>query len=742
MSKKTILVLIILFSISSFSQDKLIEQKVENLLKQMTLEEKIGQLNQYTGDGGATGPVTINPNKQAEIKQGLIGSMLNVMGVQHTRQYQELAMQSRLKIPLLFGLDVVHGYKTTFPLPLAEAASWDLEAIEKSARIAAIEASANGIHWTFAPMVDIGRDPRWGRVMEGAGEDTYLGSKIAFARVKGFQGKKLGDLDAVMACSKHFAAYGAAVGGRDYNSVDMSERMLWETYLPPFKATVDAGVATFMNSFNDLNGIPATGNAYLQRDILKGKWNFKGFVVSDWGSIGEMIAHGYAKNGKEAALSAITAGSDMDMESNAYRYNLATLVNEGKVDIALVDDAVRRILYKKFELGLFDDPYRFSNAERQKKALNNPEHTKFAREIAAKSIVLLKNENNLLPLSKQTKTIAFIGPAVKPARGNHGFWSIDVKEVDSTYIISQWKGLENKVGKNTKLLYARGCGFEDTSKAGFDEAIAVAKQADVVILTIGERWDMSGEAKSRSNIQLPGVQEDLIKAIHATGKPMVVLINAGRPLVFDWTADNVPAILYTWWLGSEAGNAIADVLFGDYNPSAKLPMTFPRSEGQIPIYYNYFNTGRPSKEENHTNYVSAYIDLKNSPKFPFGYGLSYTTFEYFNLQLSSTKIKESEKITLSFQLKNSGKVAGEEVVQLYIQDKFASVVRPVKELKDFQKIKLQPNETKTITFIIDKEKLSFYNQKLDWIAEPGEFEVMIGTSSADIRISKQFELIN
>lgn len=742
MKKIAILIGIVFQSINVLSQDKLIEQKVESLLTQMTLKEKIGQLNQYTGDGNATGPLTVNPNKQAAIKQGLIGSMLNVMGAKYTRQYQELAMQSRLKIPLLFGLDVVHGYKTTFPIPLAEAASWDLEAIEKAARIAAVEASASGIHWTFAPMVDIGRDPRWGRVMEGAGEDTYLGSKIAFARVKGFQGKKLGELDAVMACSKHFAAYGAAVGGRDYNSVDMSERMLWETYLPPFKATVDAGVATFMNAFNDLNGVPATGNVYLQRDILKGKWNFKGFVVSDWGSIGEMVPHGYAKDSKEAAQLAITAGSDMDMESNAYLNNLATLIDEGEVDIALIDDAVKRILYKKFELGLFDDPYRFSNLQRQKKALDNQEHTKFAREIAAKSIVLLKNENNLLPLSKQTKTIAFIGPAVKPARANHGFWAVDVKEVDSTYIISQWEGLKNKVGKNAKLLYAKGCGFQDTSKAGFDEAIAVAKQADVVIVSVGERWDMSGEAKSRSNLQLPGVQEELLKAIQATGKPMVVLINAGRPLVFDWTADNVPAILYTWWLGSEAGNAIADVLFGDYNPSAKLPMTFPRNEGQIPIYYNYFNTGRPAKNEMDTNYVAAYIDVKNTPKFPFGFGLSYTTFDYSNLKLSASKMKVAEKITVSFQLKNTGNLVGEEVVQLYLHDKFATVVRPVKELKDFMKIKLQPGETKMVTFIIDKEKLSFYNQNIEWIAEPGEFELMIGTSSADIRLNNVFELVN
>ncbi|MFV8341315.1 glycoside hydrolase family 3 N-terminal domain-containing protein [Flavobacterium sp. XS2P39] len=725
-----------------FSQQKTIDQKVSALLKQMTLEEKIGQLNQYTGDNAATGPVTINPNKQAEIKAGLIGSMLNVLGTQHTRQYQELAMQSRLKIPLLFGQDVIHGYKTTFPLPLAEAASWDLDAMELAARIAATEASASGIHWTFAPMVDIARDPRWGRVMEGAGEDTYLGSKIAYARVKGFQGK-LGDINSVMACVKHFAAYGAAVGGRDYNSVDMSERMLWETYLPPFKAALDAGAATFMNSFNDLNGIPATGNKYLQRDILKGKWNFQGFVVSDWGSIGEMINHGYVKDSKEAALAAITAGSDMDMESNAYRYNLAQLVKEKKVSVALIDDAVKRILRKKFELGLFDDPYKYSNAEREQTALNNPEHRKAAREIAAKSIVLLKNEKTILPISKQTKTIAFIGPLVKERKQNMGFWSVELPEVDyDKHVISQWEGLQNKVGNTATLLYAKGCEIEGDNKDGFAEAIAVANQSDVVILSIGERRDMSGEAKSRSTLRLPGVQEELIKAIQATGKPVVVLINAGRPLIFNWTADNVPAILYTWWLGSEAGNAIADVLFGDYNPSGKLPMSFPREEGQIPIYYNHFNTGRPAKNESETNYVSAYTDLKNSPKFPFGYGLSYTSFAYSNLKLSKNKIKSTESISVSLAVTNSGKVVGEEVVQLYLRDKVGSVVRPIIELQDFQKIQLNAGETKTIQFTINKEKLSFYNAALQWIAEPGDFDIMIGSSSADIRLKDTFELVN
>lgn len=741
--KKISLLLISFISLWAGAQNSTIDKRVEALLKQMTLEEKIGQLNQYNDDGIATGPVTQDGDKENQIRKGQLGSMLNVSGVERTRQFQEIAMQSRLKIPLLFGQDVIHGYKTTFPIPLGEAASWDLEAIELGARIAATEAAASGIHWTFAPMVDISRDPRWGRVMEGAGEDPYLGSLIAKARVRGFQGNKPGEVNSVMACAKHFAAYGAAIGGRDYNSVDMSDRMLWEVYLPPFKAAVDAGVATFMNSFNDLNGIPATGNIYLQRDILKGKWGFKGFVVSDWGSIGEMIAHGYAKDGKDAALKAILAGSDMDMESRCYKNNLADLLQEKKIDIKIIDDAVRRILRKKFELGLFEDPYKFSNAERAKSALNNPEHTKAAREIGAKSIVLLKNDNNTLPLSKDTKTIAFIGPLVKEHRQNLGFWSVELADVDyEKFIVSQWDGLVNKVGKNTKLLYAKGCDIEGDNKDGFAEAIAAANQADVVIMSIGERRDMSGEAKSRSNIHLPGVQEDLVKAIQATGKPVVVLINAGRPLVFNWVADNVPAILYTWWLGSEAGNSIADVLFGDVNPSAKLPMTFPREIGQIPVYHSYFNTGRPAKDENDLFYKSAYIDLPNSPKFAFGHGLSYTTFEYSNLKLSKKQIRNTETIEVTLDVKNTGKYAGEEVVQLYLRDRVGSVVRPVKELKGFDKIKLNAGETKTVKFIIDNEKLSFYNEKLEFKSEAGDFDLMIGSSAEDIRLKDSFELMN
>ncbi len=718
--------------ISDKRAGKTIGHRVDSVLKLMTLDEKVGQLNQYSGDWSHTGPITKDGDKQNQVRNGQLGSMLNIIGVQHTKELQEMAMQSRLKIPLLFGQDVIHGFKTTFPIPLAEAASWDTAAIRLSARIAATEAAAAGVHWTFAPMVDISRDPRWGRVMEGAGEDPFLGSVIAAARVKGFQGNGLGNTDAVMACAKHFAAYGAAVGGRDYNTVDMSLRQLHETYLPPFKAAVDAGAATLMNSFNDLNGIPATGNKYLQRDILKGQWKFSGFVVSDWGSVGEMIPHGYAKDNYEAALLAITAGSDMDMESRSYKDHLAQLVKEGKVKIQLVDDAVRRILRKKFELGLFDDPYRFSNPEREQKHLNNPVHRAAARDMAKKSIVLLKNQEQLLPLSKETKSIALIGPFIKAVRDNLGFWSMEWPD-DSSTIVTQWQGIKDRVSASTKLYFARGCNINDSSKAGFREAIEAAMQAEVVIMSMGEARDMSGEAKSRSNIQLPGVQEELIKAIHATGKPVIVMINAGRPLVFNWTADSVPAILYNWWLGTEAGNAIADVLFGDYNPSAKLPMTFPRSEGQIPIYYNYYNTGRPAKNDSDRFYRSAYIDESIYPKYPFGYGLSYTQFQYSDIRLAKKHYKANEKIEAIITVTNTGVYDGEEVVQLYIRDVTASVVRPVKELKGFQKIFLKKGEAKEIRFTLTANDLRFYNDRLQYIYEPGEFRLYIGGNSSDVK---------
>jgi beta-glucosidase len=731
--------LIFALPLTGFAQHSKIDKRVDSVLKLMTLEEKIGQLNQYTGDRDATGPITTNPNKLKDIRDGKLGSMLNIRGAKETREVQQVAMQSRMKIPLLFGLDVIHGFRVTFPIPLAEAASWDLTAIENSARVAARETAAAGVHWTFAPMVDIARDPRWGRVMEGAGEDTYLGSKIAFARVKGFQGKGLGNLDAVMACAKHFAAYGAAVAGRDYNTVDISEHSLWETYLPPFKAAVDAGAATFMNAFNTLNGIPATANSHIQRDILKGVWKYPGFVVSDWGSIGEMVDHGYAKDKYQAAELAIKAGSDMDMESRSYLPYLAKLVQEKKVPVSLVDDAVRRILRKKFELGLFDDPYRFSSEDRQEKELNTAENRQAALSMAEKSIVLLKNEKQILPLSKGFKKIAVVGPLAKSEKDMQGFWSISWQ---NDQLVSLFQGLKNKVGDHTELLYAKGCEIADSSTIGFAEALRVAKQADVIIVAVGETLDMSGEAKSRAHIRIPGVQEDLIKALQHTGKPVVVLVMAGRPLIFNWTADNVPAIMYTWWLGSEAGNAMANVLFGDYNPSGKLPMTFPRDEGQIPIYYNALSTGRPAKNDTDTRYRSAYLDMPNSPKFAFGHGLSYTTFEYSGLIFTKSEMRFNEKIELRFNLKNTGKYAGEEVVQLYLQDKFASVARPVKELRDFKKIMLKPGESKTVTFTIDQQKLSFYNQQLKWGAESGDFKLMIGTASDNIKLEKDFRLIN
>ncbi|GAB3586339.1 glycoside hydrolase family 3 protein [Hymenobacter daeguensis] len=716
-----------------------IERRVSELLAQMTLEEKVGQLNQYSGRE-VTGPASDRKNTLlTSIRAGQVGSMLNVKGVKDTREIQAEALKSRLHIPLLFSLDVIHGYRTTFPIPLAEAASWDLDAIRLGAHVAGKEAAAAGIHWTFAPMVDIGRDPRWGRVMEGAGEDVYLGSQIAKARVLGFQGEKLGGTDAVMACAKHFAAYGAATAGRDYNAVDLSPQQLWETYLPPFKAAADAGVATFMNSFNTLNGIPATGNSYLQRDILKGQWQYPGFVVSDWGSIAELANWGYATDKKDAAQKGITAGSDMDMEGDAYHKNLAQLVTDGQVNIALVDDAVRRILRKKFELGLFEDAYRFSDEKREQQVLNDPQNRAAARQMAQKSLVLLKNENATLPLTRSLRKIALIGPIAKARRDLNGSWTVDT---DTTRITSLYDGLRQRAGKTTELLYAKGCTVAGDSRAGFDQAVATAKNADVVVLAVGESWDMSGEAKSRTDLHLPGVQEELFKALKATGKPIAVVVFGGRPLIFDAISEQADAILYAWWPGSEGGAALADVLYGDYNPAGKLPITFPRNVGQIPIAYNQqYNTGRPLLKPSETRYRSAYIDAPNTPRYAFGYGLSYTTFKYSDLKISQAQLKAGESAQVSFTLTNTGKVAGEEVAQLYLRDPVASVVRPLKELKDFRKVSLKPGESKTITFTIDKDKLAFYNAKLEWVAEPGKFNLMVGSASDDIRLEGTLELL-
>jgi len=718
-----------------FGQIDDVTRRVDSLMSLMTLEEKVGQLNQLSSDFISTGPITCDGEKQDRVRQGKVGSYLNVTGAARTRSLQEIAMQSRRKIPLLFAQDVIHGYRTIFPIPLAEAASWDLAAIERSARIAASEAAGSGIHWTFAPMVDISRDPRWGRVMEGAGEDTYLGSLIAEARVKGFQGKGLGQVDAIMACAKHFAAYGAAEGGRDYNTTDMSMRRLHEVYLPPFKAAVEAGVSSVMNSFNDINGIPATGNTYLQRTILKGKWNFNGLVVSDWGSIGEMINHGYATDTADAAKRAIIAGSDMDMESRAYVGQLIELVKRKIVPESVIDEAVCRVLNKKFELGLFDDPYRFSDESREKAIWNDPTHLEAARDMAKKSIVLLKNDlvkklgKPLLPLDVFGSTkIALVGPLVKAISDNNGFWSYSWPD-DSDRVVSLWKGVERKFKASKDLIYAKGCELEGADTSGFAAARQAALKSDIVIVSVGESGSMSGEAKSRSEIHLPGIQEQLVKELVATGKPVVVLISAGRPLVFNWIADNVPSIVYTWWLGTEAGNAIADVLFGDHNPSGKLPMTFPRTEGQIPIYYNYFNTGRPFKNDKDFNYVTAYTDLPNSPRYPFGYGLSYTTFEYRNIRLSADTINLGESIKVKVNVTNSGKYVGDEVVQLYIQDVAASLVRPVRELKAFKKVRLMSGETKEVEFLLTEKELSFFQEDLRFAAEPGLFNLFIGGSS-------------
>jgi beta-glucosidase len=709
--------------------DKAIEKKIDNLLAQMTVEEKVGQMVQYNGSGDATGPIKARARDIEDLKTGWIGSMLNVTGAENTREMQKLVMEnSRMKIPLIFGLDVIHGYKTIFPVPLGEAASWDLDAIEKSARIAATEASAAGQHWTFAPMVDIARDPRWGRIMEGAGEDPYYGSMVAIARVKGFQGSNLSDSNTIVACAKHFAAYGAAEGGRDYNTVDMSERQLNEVYLRPFKAAVDAGVGTFMNSFNEIDGVPATGNQYLVKHTLKEKWGFRGFVVSDWNSIGEMLIHGVAKDSAEMTLLAINGQNDMDMETSAYRNQLVRLVKEGKVKESQLDDAVRRILRIKFKLGLFDNPYKYCDTQREKETLLSPEHLKAARDVARKSIVLLKNQNQLLPLSKNIKTLAVIGPLANSQKDMIGNWCA---QGDPKDVVTVLEGIRKAVSPFTQVLYAKGCNISDDSTQLFAQAIAMASKADVVIMAVGEGAQMSGEAYSRASIDIPGQQEELIKAIAKTGKPIVVLLMNGRPLTINWVADNIPAILDTWLLGTQAGNAISDVLFGDYNPSGKLPVSFPYAVGQIPVYYNHKNTGRPRLDD--SKFVSRYIDIPNEPLYPFGFGLSYTTFTYSDITLSSEQISMKDSLTVSVEVKNTGKYDGEEVVQLYVRDLVGSVTRPVKELKGFTKVMIKAGEAKQVTFTLKSSDLAFYTRDMTFKAEPGEFIVFVGTNSTDCK---------
>ena len=727
--------------LSTYTLNNPLETKVDSVLNLMTLEEKVGQLNQYTGFWDLTGPAPKEgqaAKKYDDLKKGLVGSMLNVKGVKDVKALQKIAVeQTRLGIPLIFGYDVIHGLKTISPIPLAEAASWDLVAIQNSAALAAEEAAASGINWTFAPMVDVARDARWGRVMEGAGEDPFLGSKIAKARVHGFQGVDLAATNTVLACAKHFAGYGFIEAGKEYNTVDVSENVLQNMIFPPFKAAVEAGVGSFMNSFSQLNGIPATGSAYLQREILKGEWKFDGFVVSDWGSIKEMVNHGYAKDKKQASEIAINAGSDMDMESSAYVNHLVALVQEGKVKESVVDDAVRRILKVKFELGLFADPYKYCNENREKVTIGKPEFQAQVLDMAKKSIVLLKNEKDLLPLKKSGQKIAVIGALANDKTSPLGNWRI---AADENTAVSVLEGMQNY--KDNQITYAKGADvvigktafvletkINTTDKTGFAEAIAAAKQADVVVMVLGEHGLQSGEGRSRADIGLPGVQQELLEEVYKVNPNIVLVLNNGRPLAIPWAAENVPAIVEGWQLGTQSGNAIAEVLYGDYNPSGKLPMTFPRSVGQLPLYYNFKSTGRPVMEDVDSVFWSHYIDETNAPLYPFGFGLSYSKFEYSNLELSSSSFSPNGKIVVSVTIKNVGKVAGKEVVQMYIRDIIGSTTRPLKELKGFELIELQPNESKKVDFVIDENLIQFFTANRKWEAEAGDFNVFIGGSS-------------
>ncbi len=705
------------------------DAKIDQLLSKMTLEEKIGQLNLLTSSWDVTGP-TISDDYMDQIKAGNVGAIFNAFTADYTRKLQKIAVEdTRLGIPLIFGYDVIHGHRTIFPIPLAESCSWDLEGITESSRIAATEASAEGIHWTFAPMVDITRDPRWGRVAEGSGEDTYLGVQIAKARVKGFQGDSLGAVNTILACIKHFAAYGAPQAGRDYNTVDMSMRTLQEDYLPPYKAGVDAGAATIMTAFNEIGGVPCTASHYLLTDLLRDQWGFQGFVVTDYTAINELIPHGVAGNQKEAALLSFDAGVDMDMQSSAFIDQLKTLIKEGKVTEKKIDESVRRILLMKYELGLFDDPYRYCDAQREKNEILSADKKEAARNMARESMVLLKN-NGVLPLRENVKKIAVIGPLGDSKVDMIGNWSAAGDRNGSVTLV---EGLQQKLSQNTRVTFTKGCDVEGDDKSGFAEAERAARDADVVILAIGEHGNMSGEAASRSNIDIPGVQNELANSIFKIGKPVVVVLFNGRPLTIADLDLKAPAILEAWFPGIQAGNAIADVLFGDYNPSGKLTMTFPRNVGQVPIFYNAKNTGRPVDPKLlDEKYKSRYLDVVNAPLYPFGYGLSYTDFEFSDLQIPKPVIHKGDTLTITVNVANMGDYDGEEVVQLYVQDLVGSVTRPVRELKGFQKVMIQKGKSKTITFRLTEADLRFYDLNMNYTSEPGDFKVYIGGNSRDV----------
>ena len=746
----------------STNTDNPFTAQVDSILSLMTLEEKIGQLNLPVSGDITTGQGT-SSNVGKKIKDGLVGGMFNIKSVEKIREVQKIAVEeSRLKIPLLFGMDVIHGYETTFPIPLGLSSTWDMELIEKTARMAATEASADGINWTFSPMVDISRDPRWGRVSEGSGEDPYLGSRIAEAMVKGYQQDDLSQNNTLMACVKHFALYGAPEAGRDYNTVDMSKIRMYNEYLGPYKAAVDAGVGSVMASFNEIDGIPATGNKWLLTDLLRNDWGFNGFVVTDYTGIFEMMAHGMGN--EEAVVSqALNAGIDMDMAGDsqiataAYIKTLKAALDKGMVSIDEIDIAVKRMLTAKYKLGLFDDPYKYCDSERAKNEIFTDENRAFARKVGAESTVLLKNDNNLLPLKKEG-TIALIGPLANTAENMAGTWSVATNQEKSNPFLA---GLKTVVGDKANVLYAKGSNLDydleletkatmfgktiprdsRSDKQLLDEALMIAKKADIIIAAIGESAEFSGESSSRTDIGIPQVQKDLLNALLKTGKPVVLVLFTGRPLVLVEENENVPAILNVWFPGSEAGLAISDVLFGDVNPSGKLTATFPRNIGQIPIFYNHKNTGRPlgNSEGKFEKFKSNYIDARNEPLYPFGYGLSYTKFDYSNLKLNTNSIGIDGSIDVSVEITNSGDYDGKEIVQLYIRDVVGSVTRPLKELKGFQKIEIKKGDTKTVSFTLSVEDLKFYNSDLDFVAEPGKFHVFVGTDSTT-KMMKEFEL--
>jgi beta-glucosidase len=755
MMKKIFFGLMTLISVNAFSQtDAKMKAFVDALMKKMTLDEKIGQLNLLTPGGGIATGAVVNSDVESKIKSGSVGAMFGTIGVNNIRRVQELNMKSsRLKIPMFFGSDIIHGYKTTFPIPLALSCSWDMNMIQKTARTAAIEASADGLSWTFSPMVDIARDPRWGRVAEGAGEDPYLGSQIAKAMVIGYQGN-LKDSTNILACVKHFALYGAAEGGRDYNTTDMSKVRMYEYYLPPYKAAVDAGVASAMTSFNEIDGIPATGNKWLLTDLLRRQWGFKGFVVTDYTAINEMIHHGSGDLQQVSAM-ALRAGTDMDMVGEGFLTTLKQSLKEGKITLQMIDDACRRILEAKYKIGLFNNPYRFIDSVRAVKEVMSADKRQVARDVAVRSVVLLKNDNQTLPL-KKSGTIALIGPLANNKSNMVGTWAVSG---EGKYSIPVLEGMKNVGGNSLNILYAKGANITDDpelakmanvfgEKVDIDslspdqllqQAIETANKADIIVAVVGEASEMSGEAASRSDINLPANQTRLLEALKQTGKPLVVVLMSGRPLTIFKESQLATSLVQAWFLGHESGNAIADVLFGNYNPSGKLSMSFPRNVGQVPVYYNYKNTGRPQDPGKKDKFRSNYLDIDNSPLYPFGYGLSYTTFNYSDISLSDTVTTANKTIKATVTVTNTGNYDGEEVVQLYIWDEVASVTQPVKKLKGFQKVLLKKGESKQVTFSITNEELKFFNSDLKWVSEPGRFTVYIGGSS-DTNRAAQFRL--